>query len=92
MGKRKIRLGRCAAALLDLPEETLTGEVKATLYSASTVMIENHGGVFECTPERMRLRTAQGILRIEGRALVLAEFSGDRALVRGEITGISFEK
>ncbi|HOG00803.1 MAG: YabP family protein [Firmicutes bacterium ADurb.Bin248] len=91
-GKRRIRLGRRAAEWLDLPEEILTGRVKVTLYAMDTLVAENHGGVFECAPERVRLRTAEGILRVEGRELTLEELSGERALVRGEIIGVSFEK
>lgn len=90
--KRRIRLGRRAAALLDLPEETFTGCVKVTLYSANTLVAENHKGVFECAGEHIRLRTSEGILRVEGEGMVLMELSNERAMIRGEITGVSFEK
>ena len=90
--KRRIKLGRYAAAALDLPEETCTGCVKATLYAASALVVENHKGVFECAPERIRLRTGEGILRIEGNNMALMEFSDERALIRGEISLVSFEK
>ncbi len=90
--KRMIRLGRRAAAFLDLPEEVLTGCVKATMYASSAVVLENHDGVFECAPERIRLRTGEGILCIEGSGMVLVELSRERALVSGEIQGVSFEK
>lgn len=90
--KRRIKLGRRAAEMLDLPEETCTGCVKATLYAAGTLVVENHKGVFECAPERIRLRTDEGILCVEGREMTLMEFSSERALVRGEISLVSFEK
>ncbi|HWQ58131.1 MAG TPA: YabP/YqfC family sporulation protein [Clostridia bacterium] len=90
--KRRIKLGKRAAEWLDLPEEILTGRVKATLYATDTLVVENHKGVFECAPERIRLRTGEGILCVEGADMVLMELSGDRALVSGEIVGVSFEK
>ena len=56
------------------------------------LVVENHKGVFECAPERIRLRTGEGILRIEGNNMALMEFSDERALIRGEISLVSFEK
>ena len=90
--KRRIKLGRRAASMLDLPEETFTGCVKVTLYAASSLVAENHAGVFECAPERIRLRTSEGILRIEGENMMLMELSDEHALVRGEISLVTFEK
>lgn len=90
--KRRIKLGRRVAAVLDLPEETFTGCVKVTLYSTATLVAENHEGVFECAPERVRLRTCDGILRVEGENMTLMELSVERALIRGEIFSVSFEK
>ncbi len=90
--KRRIKLGRRAAALLDLPEETFTGSVKATLYATSSLVVENHGGVFECAPERVRLRTGEGILRVEGADMTLMEISDERALIKGAISAVLFEK
>lgn len=90
--KRRIKLGRRTASILDLPEETFTGCVKVTLYAASSLVAQNHAGVFECGPERIRLRTNEGILRIEGANMTLMELSDERALVHGEISLVTFEK
>lgn len=89
--KRRIKLGRRVAALLDLPVETLTGEVKVTLYSNAVLVAENHRGVFECTPERIRLRTGSGLLLVEGAGMTLMELTDERALVEGGIRGARFE-
>lgn len=89
--KRRIRLGRRIAALLDLPVESLTGEVKVTLYSDAALVAENHKGVFECTGERICLRTGNGMLIVEGKGMTLMELTDERALIEGSIAGARFE-
>lgn len=90
-GKRRIKLGRRTAALLDVPEEALTGEIRLVLNGRGRCLVENHDGVFECGEEKIRLRCGRDILRIEGTELVLMDISPERAFVSGGIRSIEFE-
>ena len=90
--KHKIKLGRRVAELLDLPEETVSGQPKLTLQGRGAMLIENHTGIFECGESTVRLHTDCGILRITGEALTLMELSAERLYIAGKIQGIEYER
>ena len=48
-------------------------------------------GVFECTESLIRLRTAYGIVRIEGENLSLGELRSERAVINGRVKSVAFE-
>ena len=92
MGKRKIKMGRRIARVLDIPEETLTCEVKVTLYHNNAVKIENHKGIFECTDRRIKVKLNKELLCIEGEGLVIMDFGDQRIYISGNIDAVSYEK
>ena len=66
-----------------LPEDTVTGGARVMLSGRSAVMIEGQRGVVEMSGERIRLKTADGVLTICGESLRLQELSLDAAMVIG---------
>jgi sporulation protein YqfC len=51
-------------------------------------VVENHLGILEFTPERVRLMTKCGVLELEGEALELSQVRKSALTVRGRICQI----
>jgi len=68
---------------LDLPLVTATGRGEVT--------IENYKNLLEFTDIRIRIRTKEGVLTIEGERLLLRHVTTENLLVTGRVTGILFE-
>ena len=65
---------------LQLPLVHLTGNVRAR--------IENHRGIVEYTPELIRMETAQGLVVIRGRELMVNELARDDLVCVGTILAV----
>jgi len=68
---------------LDLPLITATGH--------SEVAIENYKNLLEFSDTRIRIRTKEGVLTIEGERLLLRYVTTENLLITGRIMGILFE-
>lgn len=90
--KRKIKLGRRIGQFLDIPQEAFGDTVKISIIADNYLSIENYSGVFECKKDLIRLRTAYGIVRVEGEELTLGELRSERAMITGSIKSVEFEK
>ena len=86
-----IRLGHGVRQLMDIPLEAIGDTVKICIIADSFASIENYKGVFECTKSLIRLRTAYGIVRIEGENLSLGELRSERAVINGRVKSVAFE-
>ena len=91
MGKRRKKWKRVVLETLDLPLEADDETVKVTMIGRSDLLVENHRGILEYALEYVRLLSVDGVIRVEGRELMLSEFGAGRAYVRGNISGWSFE-
>ncbi len=66
------RLGRWLTRLtgsMEMPQEVLLDVPRVTMIGRLQVQIENHRGVLEYTPGRIRIRTGDGVLVIVGSRL-----------------------
>ena len=87
---RARRTLRAAALAAGVPEDALCGGARVTLIAGSSALVEGQRGVVELSGERIRLRTAQGIITVSGRSLCLRELSLDAALITGSpVQGVS---
>lgn len=67
-----------------LPEDALRDCARVTLTGRTSLLIEGQHGVIELTQEKIRLRTADGVLSVCGGALCLHALSTERAQITGE--------
>ena len=79
MGKR-----RRYALLSPLPEDVLCSGARVMMMGRGAVLAEGQRGVVELGTSCIRLRTAHGVLSIQGEGLVLQELSADAAMIRGD--------
>ncbi|NDO47399.1 sporulation protein YqfC [Clostridium sp. ASF356] len=68
--------------MLNLPLISLTGKEE--------LIIENYKGIVEYGDEVMRVNTAIGVLRIEGKGLLLKQLTSECIVVTGTIKGVLF--
>ena len=57
MAKRKIKLRKRMAEVLDLPEDIVLDVPKLTLIGNETMLIANHSGIYEYSDDIIRLNT-----------------------------------
>lgn len=68
--------------IIDLPLISMTGNEDLT--------IENYKGVIEYSEERIRINTSKGVIKIEGKNLLLNEITDDDIAVTGTILKLEF--
>ena len=88
--RRAARLKSGIAEALELPKEIVLNLPVITAMGNERVNIENYKGVVEYNGEMIRINTACGILRIDGRGLFIVRISAESVSVGGLITGMQF--
>lgn len=88
--QRGVRLGRRLAELLEIPPDIVLDLARLTLVGNLQLVLENHRGIVEYGPNRVRLALAQGELAISGSDLVLVSLSADEVVIEGHISKIEF--
>lgn len=69
----------------------VAGDARATILVGSRALIENHGGLLEFTPERVRLRCRAGEIVVSGAELVISDARARSLVVSGKIADIALE-
>lgn len=74
--------------LVDFPKDVLLNLPKITLIGKTQLTIENHRGIIEYIPERIRINTSIGILRICGKEMVINSIMTEFIVISGVITNM----
>lgn len=85
------RLARRVAELFELPKDVMLDLPTATLLGNLQCIVENHRGIIEYLPERVRVNTTRGELLITGQALAIGSISQDEVVIEGRIGSFSFQ-
>lgn len=83
--KIKDKFKKTFATAFELPKEIILNLPLITLTGNEQLYIENYKGVIEYTNEKVRLKTNCGVLKIEGKNLVLKEITTENIEVTGVI-------
>lgn len=78
------------ANILSLPKEVALDLPLVMATGRSEVNIENYKNLLEFTDKKIRVRTRDGIMTIEGERLKLRQITTENVLVAGMITGILY--
>ena len=68
--------------VLDLPKIIIIGDIQ--------LFIENHRGIIEYTPERVRVSVGEGEVTVSGENLMLRNILPDELCVEGKIRSLGF--
>ena len=89
MGKRE-KVKREITAALALPKEIVLNLPLISLYGNEELNLENYKGIIEYSDERIRISASIGVIKIEGRNLLLKQVTSENISVTGCIIKIEF--
>lgn len=78
--------------LIDFPEEAILNLPKITILGSNRFVVENHKGIIEFTPQRIRINTSIGTLNVCGNGLHINYILSDEIMLEGDISTIEFIK
>jgi len=73
---------------LTLPKEITLDMPLIVMMGRDELNVENYKNLIEFTPTIIRVKTATGLLAIEGTALQLKQITAENLLITGQISGI----
>jgi len=71
--------------MLELPKEVILNLPLISIIGSEEISIENYKGIVEYTSERIRINTSCGVLKIEGRNMILKQITSENMLIKGNI-------
>ena len=74
-----------------MPREVMLDVPRVTMIGTLQVQIENHKGVLEYTPGRVRVRTRDGALTVSGSRLKIGSIFREEVVIDGRIDRIELE-
>lgn len=84
------RISRRLIDMLEMPKDVFMDLPKATVLGAVQAIFENHKGVVEYNPQRIRIRTSIGEVLVTGRGLKIGAIASNELVVDGRIESVSF--
>lgn len=78
------------AGLLEIPQDIILDLPRITMLGNIQLLIENHRGIIEYTPELVRVKLKQGELAIHGTDLILGNLQPEQLLVEGVLTEVRY--
>jgi len=88
--KRLEDMKSMVSELFELPKEITLNLPKITMIGNNQMLVENHKGIIEYTPERIRVNSTIGVIRMEGKKLNLRNIAAEDIMISGEIASIEF--
>lgn len=77
---------------MDLPGESLPGQVLVEITGENRVLIENHRGVREYSRERIGVKVKYGLVQVCGSCLELRCMTKDQLVISGRIDGVLLKR
>ena len=77
---------------LDLPGECLPGQVLVEIAGDSRVLIEQHRGVREYSPERIVVKVRYGLVQVCGSGLELRCMTREQLVISGRIDSVTLKR
>ncbi|MFU0783336.1 sporulation protein YqfC [Thermoanaerobacterium thermosaccharolyticum] len=74
--------------LVDFPKEVLLNLPKITVIGNTQITVENHRGIIEYIPERIRINSTIGMIRISGKNMIINSVMTEILVITGKIISI----
>ncbi|HHU48393.1 MAG: sporulation protein YqfC [Caldicoprobacterales bacterium] len=88
--KRLERMKSTVTDIFELPREIMMNLPKITMVGSNQMLVENHKGVIEYTPQRIRVNSSIGVIRVQGKDMNLKNIAADDIMITGEVKMIEF--
>ncbi len=91
MKKKKLQTIRSTVSeMFELPKEITLNMPKISLIGNNQMLVENHRGIIEYTPNIIRVNSTVGVIRVQGNELHLRNIAAEDIMISGEIVSIEF--
>ncbi len=84
------RLKEQLSGALELPQDVVMNLPKVIITGDLQLQMENHKGILEYTPRKIRIATAQGEIVVTGARLRISTIFRQEVAVSGRINGVQF--
>ncbi|AEF17536.1 sporulation protein YqfC [Thermoanaerobacterium saccharolyticum] len=74
--------------LVDFPKDVLLNLPKITVIGNTQITVENHRGIIEYIPERIRINSTIGMIRITGKNMIINSVMTEILVITGKILNI----
>jgi len=89
--KDKLTLKEKVSEALELPKELILDIPKITLVGNKQLLVENYKGIIEYEDNKIRLKTHEGVIKLEGTNMIIKEITSEDIMVNGKISLIEFQ-
>lgn len=79
------------AQILELPDDLIMDLPRITMLGNKQLLIENHRGIVEYTPEFIKINLSYGALNIVGEGMFLGNLQVEQILIEGKIREIRYD-
>lgn len=76
--------------MLDLPQDVVLDLPRLIALGKAQLYIENHRGIIEYTPEKIRVNSTIGVIMLIGKGMSIKTIETQEILVSGQLTSIEF--
>ncbi|NLT19369.1 MAG: sporulation protein YqfC [Syntrophomonadaceae bacterium] len=90
MEKRREVIGRVMAEFLEIPQDLVLDIPKLSIIGRHEIYVENHKGIIEYYPHRLRVNLSRGFVEIEGSDLEIKALMTDEMYIGGIINSIKY--
>ena len=86
----KSNIKKTITSMLELPKEVVFNLPLITVIGNEEINIENYKGVIEYNLERVRINTSCGVIKIQGKKLLLKQITTENISVAGVISKFEY--
>ena len=76
---------------LGLPEDLLFASAKLTVIAGKRIMVENHRGILEYSPEHILLAVGRGKISLSGSDFVIDAMNKNEIIISGRLQCVDWE-
>jgi len=87
-GRNYLKIREKITTALSLPKEITLDMPLIVMMGRDELNVENYKNLLEFSPTIIRVKTATGMLSIEGTALQLKQITAENLLITGQILGL----
>jgi sporulation protein YqfC len=91
MRRRKLQeVKTTVSEMFELPKDIMLNLPRISMIGNNQMLVENHRGVIEYTPQKIRLNSTIGVIRVEGQDMDLKNIAADDVMITGVIKLVEF--
>lgn len=87
---QKINLKQKVTNIFELPKEIVLNLPLVTIIGSQEMLVENYKGIIEYSEIKIRINTSCGVLKIEGKKLLINQMTKENLKITGKITTFEY--